>query len=366
MAEGGILPSDNGPRATKDRPFYVQWHLTERCNLRCLHCYQSDFSYGTLSKEQSWLIAREIDRTLSAWNRKGRISLTGGEPFLLGEYLFTLLDYFENSGNFEWIGILTNGTLINSDLAFRLNRYCRLREVQVSLDGATAETHDAIRGKGAYALALRGISALKEAGVPTTIMFTLNAMNLHEVEKIIDLAAQIPVRAITVERMIPWGTSRDGRLAVSKEDVERAYRTVVRKKESLETRCDLRIRTSRPLWCLVESDLGGFCPVGFTSICVLHDGTLLPCRRLEIPIGNILTDGFFKVWYTSKILWDLRQKNRMRSACGSCEFLGKCRGCRAAAYAATGDYLSHDPHCWKGSDLDGESKAYRNSVQIVR
>lgn len=328
--------------------FYVQWHVTDRCNLRCRHCYQSSYSGGDLLEEQYCSIACALDCAMGVWKRKGRISLTGGEPFLSAERLFRLLDFFEGSQNFEWIGILTNGTLIDSQIAVRLAQYRRLREVQLSFDGASAETHDGIRGDGSFLRALRGLACLKQAGISTSIMFTLTAKNCHEVENIIELAAQLEVEAITIERMIPVGKSCDHQLSISKEVLNAAYEAVARKKRTLGTRYPLRIRTSRPLWCLVDDTLGGFCPAGLMSLCVLHDGTLLPCRRLEIPLGNILTDGLFKVWYTSDILWSLRQKNRMEATCRTCEFLGKCGGCRAAAFAATGNYLGQDPHCWKG------------------
>lgn len=79
----------------------------------------------------------------------------------------------------------------------------------------------------------------------------------------------------------------------------------------------------------------------------MHDGTVYPCRRLPIPLGNVLSDGIFKIWYKSDILWNIRRKNRMTSSCGTCEDLGLCGGCRAAAYAESGDYLAEDPLCWK-------------------
>ncbi|GAB6187322.1 radical SAM protein [Thermopirellula anaerolimosa] len=328
--------------------FYVQWHLTDRCNLRCHHCYQSSYSGGDLSEEQCLVIAGELERAMGVWKRRGRISLTGGEPFLSGARLFRLLDFFDGSQSFEWIGILTNGTLIDSQTARGLTRYRRLREVQVSLDGATAETHDRTRGDGSFSRAIRGLACLEQVGISTSIMFTLTAGNYHEVDGIVDLALQLGVGAITIERMTPMGKSCDCQLSVTKEVLKAAYETVARKKKTLDTRCSLRIRTSRPLWCLVDDTLGGFCPAGLMSLCVLHDGTLLPCRRLEIPLGNILTDGLFKVWYTSDVLWSLRQKNRMEETCRTCKYLGKCGGCRAAAFAASGNFLAHDPHCWKG------------------
>ncbi|MCG2778337.1 MAG: SPASM domain-containing protein, partial [Desulfobacterales bacterium] len=83
------------------------------------------------------------------------------------------------------------------------------------------------------------------------------------------------------------------------------------------------------------------------ALTIMHDGTIYPCRRLPTPIGNALTDSFFKVWYTSEVLWNVRNHNNIKGKCADCELIPVCRGCRAMAYALTGDYLAEDPQCWK-------------------
>ena len=115
----------------------------------------------------------------------------------------------------------------------------------------------------------------------------------------------------------------------------------------------LRIRTSRPLWCLIDPEMGGFCPAGLSCLAILHDGTVLPCRRLEIPIGNIVRDGLYRIWYTSDVLWRLRDKKGLAKGCNGCQWLSNCGGCRAIAHALTGDFMGSDPQCWK-SEREGE------------
>ncbi|MCL4418034.1 MAG: radical SAM/SPASM domain-containing protein, partial [Actinobacteria bacterium] len=58
-------------------------------------------------------------------------------------------------------------------------------------------------------------------------------------------------------------------------------------------------------------------------------------------------DSIFKIWYTSDLLWKIRNKNNLKGKCNKCELIPRCSGCRAIAYAMTGDYLSEDPQCWK-------------------
>jgi radical SAM protein with 4Fe4S-binding SPASM domain len=121
----------------------------------------------------------------------------------------------------------------------------------------------------------------------------------------------------------------------------------------------LKIIKYRTLWAMIdpdrakipdvplEIDLGGMCSIGIDSLTILPDGTVLPCRRLPIPIGNLTNDSIFKIWYTSDLLWKIRNKNNLKGKCNKCELIPRCSGCRAIAYAVTGDYLAEDPQCWK-------------------
>ena len=74
--------------------FYFQWHFMNSCNLRCVHCYQEGYSFKDLPIEQLMYIADQIVGALRKWNMLGRISLTGGEPFL-SPHLLTLVEYLE-------------------------------------------------------------------------------------------------------------------------------------------------------------------------------------------------------------------------------------------------------------------------------
>ncbi len=332
-----------------EKTFYFQWHFLERCNLRCVHCYQDNYTVRELPEDQIFYIAKHLDKVLKKWKRKGRISLTGGEPFLNTKLLFKLLEFFEQSRQFYWVGILTNGTLIDHKIAQKLASFSKLHEVQVSLDGATEHVHDLIRGTGNYKKAISSIKILKEYGIYTSIMFTLMRWNLQDVDRIIDLAIKLQVDALTIERITPTNEFAMKNLSLTKEEVFLAYTRVYERKKQLENgHYSLKIRTSRPLWNILNKEMGGFCPVGISSLSILHDGTVLPCRRLPIPIGNIFRDGLFKIWYTSDLLWHMRLKDNINKDCKNCPYLPYCGGCRAIAYAVTGDPFSKDPHCFLG------------------
>jgi len=327
--------------------FYFQWHFLERCNLRCRHCYQKGFESRELDEDKLLKIAEILEQTLIKWNRSGRVSLTGGEPFLGKDLLLKLLDFFETSSAFYWTGILTNGTLIDADIADQMKRFTKLKEIQVSLDGADANSHDALRGKGSFHKAIEGLKLLKQEGFTISIMFTLHKHNREEALKIIPLAQDLGVDFLTIERMVPFSQEDIKNFYLGPQELKQIYEAVYYQKKEIEKKGSLKIRVSRPLWGIIDKEIGGFCPAGFTSLAILHDGTVLPCRRLEIPIGNILDDGLYKIWYTSDVLWKLRNKNLLGGKCRACELLGNCGGCRAIAYALAKDFTAQDPQCWK-------------------
>ncbi len=338
----------------RSQEFYFQWHFLEMCNLRCTHCYQSAYEHGGLSETDTLKIAKILDGALAKWRKSGRISLTGGEPFLKKELMFRLMDFAEKSANFRWIGILTNGTLINDETAEQLTLFRKLKEVQVSIDGSKEETHDAIRGKGSFQKALKGLENLVDARLPTAIMFTLSNLNKGDVQGIIDLSLEAGIDALTIERITPMSTSDKDDLMIIPDELKEVYSSVLSRKKVLEqSGSRLRIRTSRPLWALLDDESGGFCPAGLSSLSILHDGTVLPCRRLEIPLGNILHDGIYKIWYTSEVLWQIRNKSNLKGKCGDCGYLKRCGGCRAIAYAVNGDIMGEDPQCWRKERVSG-------------
>ena len=102
----------------------------------------------------------------------------------------------------------------------------------------------------------------------------------------------------------------------------------------------------------------GGCAAAVSGITLMADGTVTPCRRLPIPIGNVLTDSLREIWATSEVLQRLRNRDLYKGKCGGCERWSSCRGCRAIAYAhslclGAGDYLADDPQCFIQIDDKG-------------
>lgn len=329
--------------------FYFQWHFTNHCNLRCSHCYQEGYHYQDLTLNELQKIADQIINALKKWNMLGRISLTGGEPFL-SPHLPQLIEIMEESPEIKQFDILSNGTCITQGHIDMLKQCRKLHQIQISIDGPSEEIHDSVRGSGTFSTVRKTIDALLQNQIEVSFMFTLMRKNMNYALQVIDFAEECGVSAITVERVTPCGHSNLSDVLTSME-IKEIYESITKRANTISSA--LNVRRLRPLWINTAhlntcdyNKIGGFCPVGFTALAILWDGTVLPCRRLEIPIGNILTDGLFKIWYDSEILWKIRDKNNLKGKCHNCSKVDRCGGCRAIAYELTGDFMGEDVQCW--------------------
>ncbi len=328
--------------------FYFQWHLTERCNRACRHCYQSSTRGSELPLSDLKTILAHMHETLVKWELPGSLSLTGGEPFVRSDELFALMAEIDSLPGFAHYDVLTNGSLITREDAVRLSGLHKLRRVQLSLEGATRETNDALRGDGAFDETMAAVRLLKRHGFTVSVMTTVSRLNWREVPALIEMLDAEGVDTFALERLIPEGAGADlADQLLTPQELRDLYTDVYQ----LAYRCrHLRVLMYRPLFALVAPDdptVGALCSVGNNALAIMPDGTVYPCRRLPIPLGNALRDGFFAIWYGSEVLWRARNPANLGGKCRDCQLLAACRGCRAMAYFTTGDYMAEEPQCWR-------------------
>jgi radical SAM protein with 4Fe4S-binding SPASM domain len=328
--------------------FYFQWHITERCNKRCLHCYQNEQYSHDLPLADLQLVLGRMEEALIKWDRKGSLSFTGGEPLVRKKELFSLMKQVDQTPSFEFYDLLTNGSLISDDIALALKNQRKLRRVQVSLEGAIPETNDAVRGDGSYVETLDSIRTMKKYDLTVSVMTTVSKINYEEIPQLIELLTGEGVDTFAMERLIPEGRGEQfSDKLLSPRELSDLYKRVY---EMRSKNNRTRLLMYRPLFALVapeDADVGALCSVGNNALTIMPDGTVYPCRRLPIPIGNVLADGLFSVWYDSELLWKVRNPDNFRGKCRNCHLFTSCRGCRAMAYFCSGDYMAGDPQCWR-------------------
>lgn len=327
--------------------FYFQWHITERCNLSCKHCYQDDKGIKELPLKDLFSIIDKMEEAVIKWGKKGTLSLTGGEPFIRRDDLHALMWRLDNSNYLCYYDLLTNGSFITEYEAKALTQHNRLRRVQVSLEGATATVNDEIRGTGSFDSTIEAIRNLRKHDLKVVVMMTITRQNKNQIHTMVDLLNREGVFALALERLIPEGRGANLKnLVLSADELHDLYNDIY----TLSQNSSVRILMHRPLFAMIapeDSAVGALCSAGNNALTIMPDGTVYPCRRLPIPIGNILTDGLFKIWYDSDVLWQLRNPENLNEKCRNCELLTQCRGCRAFAYFNTGDYMAEDAQCWK-------------------
>jgi radical SAM protein with 4Fe4S-binding SPASM domain len=320
--------------------FTVQFHFTDICNLRCIHCYDSTADNSDKPLDQ---LCKIIDQTfrviIKEWGMPVHLALTGGEPFA-SRNLFPLLSYIQDKYLEEevYVQILTNGTLITEDHARTLkSSYPMVRGVQVSLDGVHQETHERIRGAGTYRKALRAWELLVRNDIPVATQMVVTNINYKEAFELTELAKNYGLSRLTVTRLVPIGRGQAlGKLEITSQQVQQLYTKLNYDADVLDASSDsLRIARYRCDWPVLYTppeykleDLyypftgnGGACGVGRHIIAIMSDGTTLACRRLPIPLGNILNDDFRDIW-NHPTLWKIRLRHHYtKGKCEKCEFM---------------------------------------------
>ena len=318
--------------------FTLQWHITHRCNLRCKHCYQEDYTAFENIDEAKKVLSQYRD-LLKAYGCRGRLNITGGEP-LTHPHLFELLCLARDEGINT--GVLTNGTLIGEWDAKKL-KACGVNYVQISLDGME-KVHDSIRGKGSFEKAVNGIYALKAQGIFTTVSFTAQNNNRNELKKLADFCDNLGVNKLWFDRVIIPADEDKEKLTLSSSDFRKLCGTAARLNKKGKVFCG---RALQFIPC--KDKLIYHCSAGENLLIVLADGSVMPCRRLPFVIGNIKESDLLTLHQNSPLMKELRSVG-IPDKCKECKYSEMCRGgSKCLTYAKTGRFDITDPDCYLAS-----------------
>lgn len=341
------------------RSILLQWHVTERCGGRCLHCYQDglaghnelDFALLDRILGQFLELLNACDRVNGKGKTRAHITITGGEPFLRGDIL-DLLDLLAAHRRRFSLAILTSGVLIDERLARYLG-FLRPRFVQVSMDSGK-ETHDRIRGAGNFDQVSAGIRRLVRHHVPTIISFTAHRQNFRDFPQVFKAGLKLGAKLVWADRFIPLGQSEAMReLTLSPAETREFVRLVCATRPGkfslARRRTDVACR--RALQFLHSGQRPYACTAGSTLLTVMANGDLVPCRRMPMVIGNLLNENLSDLYWRNDRLLALRRRDRVAGGCESCRHHDLCRGgLRCLAYAIYGDTNRADPGCWLARD----------------
>jgi radical SAM protein with 4Fe4S-binding SPASM domain len=331
--------------------------------------------------------------------------LSGGEPLFRSD-IFQLARYGTEKG--LRVALATNGTLVTKAVAGKIAD-SGVRRVAISLDGADPLTHDTFRGiPGAFDAALTGFRNLKEVGMSVQINTTIARHNAHQLPDVLELARLIGADALHTFLLVPVGCGVDiaAEQMVPPEEYERMlnwfydrsleggielkatcaphYFRVARQRRAAEHHSaaaaaqtaeraqdaprsadigptDMTMPGSTGIELKPQgigkaighpgahpSDMNAMtkgCLAG-TAVCFISNQCeVYPCGYLPALAGDLKKQSFADIWENSVVFHDLRDVNNLKGKCGCCEFRNVCMGCRARAFAATGNYLDEEPFC---------------------
>lgn len=325
----------------------ISWNTTKKCNLYCKHCYressQDEDIEGELTTEEGKKLIEEIKK---AGFRL--LILSGGEP-LLRDDIFELISKAKETGLIPAMG--TNGTLLTKESARELNNV-GLRGIAISVDSMDSTYHDEFRGqKGAFDKTQEGIENALAAGLRVQINLTLTEKNQDEFEKMVTYYEKKGIHAIHPFFLVPTGR------ALSMEDEglkEQAYFNMINKILDKQKSTALELKpTCAPQFMPMAKEMGlaqrftRGCLAGTAYCCVLPKGEVNICPYLPIEVGNVRETSFENIWENSDIFKKLRNYENYKGACGKCEHIDICGGCRARAYYYQGDFLAGEPWCFR-------------------
>lgn len=329
-------------------PRLIAWEVTRSCMLACKHCRaaaQPTPYAGELTTDEC---RRLLDNIASF--AKPIIILTGGEPMLRPD----IYDIASCATGLHLpvvmapCGALLDGQSVAKILA------SGVRRISISLDGATATSHDSFRGvPGAFDSALRGIQAARNGGLEFQVNTTITQHNIGELAEILDLAVRLGAKVFNPFLLVPTGR---GKALADQEISPLQYEQTLDWLADQQGRGDILIRvTCAPHYQRIirqkKLDLAGHpvkgCMGGQSFAFISHTGKVQICGFLDVECGDVRAEGldFRRIWESSPVFLQMRDQSKYHGRCGRCEFARVCGGCRARAFAITGNYLDEEPFC---------------------
>ncbi len=355
--------------AAEYRPI-IFWNLTNRCNLNCIHCYNRS---GPANGTNNELTTEEALALIDDLAEMGvpLILFTGGEP-LLREDIWTLADHARTRGIMT--ALSTNGTLITPDVAEQI-KACGIGYAGISLDGATAQTHNRFRGRpDAFERSIAAFAHCREAGIKCGVRVTLTRENYAELPSLIDLAEAIGASRFCLYWLVPSGRGIDAytRLQLSGDEVNDTLTLLYRRAEATDPKKMEFLTVDSPqdaihLLAAMKRDnaadraeaeelvasLKGGCSAGTRVANIDHQGNVYPCQFAqaeELRIGSVRDRPFSQIWEQTNhpVLSIFRERTPVFTGkCGDCRHISLCGGgCRVRALRLSGDIHAEDPFCF--------------------
>jgi radical SAM protein with 4Fe4S-binding SPASM domain len=329
-------------------PHVVAWNITQRCNLACAHCYISAGSWhsaaGELPTEDC---LRIVDEILAA-NPSPMLILSGGEP-LVRDDLETIAARASSGGATVVVG--TNGIGLTDDRIESL-KAAGVQGVAVSVDSLNPTYHDRFRhGTGALDQTLAAVDRLGRHELDFIIQTTVTRGNREELASLVEWAAGKGAVSFNLYFLVETGRG-EGMKGMSPEDNDSVLAELLLLEAKYRGRMMVRSKCQPQIMRHAhdgdaDSPLLNYqtrCPCGVQYCRITPEGKVTPCPYMPAEAGDLSESTFGEIWDNSELFQSLRNPS-LGGKCGACEYGLVCGGCRARAYATSGDPLGADESC---------------------
>lgn len=366
------------------KPILIFWETTKACDLECKHCRASallDALPDEMNLEESLSFIEQIKEFGKPYPI---LILTGGD-IMKKRGLEEILKRARELG--IPASMSPSATPLMNEDAFRMMKKYGVRSLSLSLDGASSDTHDWLRGYiGTFEKTLDLARRLISEGFTLQINTTVFKRNVHEMPQLLKILLETKVRTWEVFSLIKTGRGIDredldpgdyedvfnylefaSRYGISVRTVEAPFfRRILKEREKTEYKGGDLYNS------LVEDTLKllgkpGVRSGGHTSqtrdgkgiIFVSHNGDVNPSGFLPIKLGNVKENTIVDIYRNNETLVKLRDSGNFKGRCGACEYSDICGGSRSRAYSYFGDIFQEDPRCIY---VPGSMKSLNNAM----
>ncbi|MBM3665118.1 MAG: radical SAM protein [Actinobacteria bacterium] len=324
-------------------PMVVAWEVTRACGYACRHCRadaQPRPMIGELDHDEAMDLVCALGRFEGT-----TLVLTGGDPLLRAD----LVEIAQAArGHGLRVALTPSATARVTPGRLRELTDAGVDRLAISIDGATPEAHDAMRGRrGSFERSLRILGWAREAGFSTQMNTTITRFSAGDLDRMAELVRGLDADMWSAFFLVPVG--RAPRTDMLDAD---GHEVALHRLAEISEHVPFRVKvTEAPQYrrILMQTGRADNMPPAVNGgrgfMFISHDGHISPSGFLPLGAGDVRRDDPVEVYRMSPVFRDVRDTAQLQGKCGVCEFRSMCGGSRARAYALTGDALAEDPTC---------------------
>ncbi len=345
-------------------PFTIAWEVTRACAYACVHC-RADAQHFRDPRELTTVEAKQLIERLAAFGNNPILIFTGGDPMMRPD-LFELIAYANERG--LRCSLTPTATALPTKERLEKARDAGIRRVALSLDAPRPEIHDDFRKvKGSWQRTMDTLHRAHDVGLSVQVNTTVAKHNIDILDEMVPFIVEVGAVQWSVFFLVPTGRAMVEQM-VTAEQHERVFnwlydlaqtapfdikataapmyrRVAIERKRAQDPSGQVTFQSAGFQYAdgLDRPTKGVNDGVGFLFIS--HIGEIQPSGFLPVTAGMVRTDDVVDVYRNSQIFKDLRNPDKYKGVCGTCEYRHVCGGQRGRAYGVTGDYLESDPAC---------------------